>query len=135
DAVHQVFVEREHADMADDLERLILNRSAKFLRRPERFKLWPSRHDRDGFSQAMDPDPEWDSQHRIVDAHRFFRSETETWLAGEPDLDGNRPPGTEEERVEALSSALQDRLVVVAINLPYGADSQIIFETLNDRGT
>jgi hypothetical protein len=134
DAVQQVFVERGHQDMAEDLERLIMNAPAKFRGRPEQFKLWPSRNDRRGFAQAMDPKPDWAGQHRILDAHAFFRAETEGWLIGEPDLDGVQPPGTEEQRVEALSSVLQDRLVVVAINLPYGADSQIIFETLNDRG-
>lgn len=135
DAVQQVFAERGHTDMADDLERLIVNAPAKFQGKPEQFKLWPSRNDRAGFSQAMDPKSDWTGEHRIIDAHAFFRGETEAWLVGKPDLDGNQPPGTEEQRVEALSSALQDRLVVVAINLPFGADSQIIFETLNDRGT
>lgn len=135
DAVQQVFAERGHTDMADDLERLIVNGPSKFKGKPEQFKLWPSRNDRRGFSQAMDPKPDWAGEHRIIDAHAFFRGETEAWLVGKPDLDGNQPPGTEEQRVEALSSALQDRLVVVAINLPFGADSQIIFETLNDRGT
>ena len=37
--------------------------------------------------------------------------------------------------MEALSSTLQDRLVLVAIDLTGHDDSQLIFETRNDRGT
>lgn len=135
DAVQQVLQERGHEDLAEDLESLILNKSSKFKNRPERFKLWPSRHDREGFSQAMDPQSGWSGDHRIVGAHDFFRAEAHSWLEGAPDPDGDSPPGTEEARAEALTSTVMDRLVVVAINLTYGDDSQLIFETLNDRGT
>lgn len=135
DAVQEVLAKRGHTDFAEDLESLILNRSSKFKTRPERFKLWPSRNDRDGFSQAMDPKPTWTGTHSIVEAHDFFCTEAETWLAGAPDPDGNAPAGTEEGRAEALTSTVMDRLIVVAINLSYGDDSQLIFETLNDRGT
>lgn len=135
DAVQQVIAERGHEFMAEDLEGLILNKASVFKGRPERFKLWPSRYDQAAFSQAMDPEDEWAGEHRIIDAHRFFREEAETWLAGKPDPDGVVPPGSEEERVHALSSTLQHRLLVVAINLTGRDDSQLIFETLNDRGT
>lgn len=135
DAVHQVIEERGHELMAEDLEGLILNKASVFRGKPERFKLWPSKWDRDAFSQAMDPKTDWSGEHRIVAAHRFFREQTETWLAGEPDADGDAPPGDEEQRVYALSSTLQHRLRVVAINLAGSDDSQLIFETLNDRGT
>ena len=135
DAVHQVIAERGHEMMAEDLEGLILNRSSAFKGRPERFKLWPSRGDREGFAQAMDPAAGWIGDHRIIAAHQYFRMEAEAWLAGMPDADGAIPPGTEEERVYALSSTLQHRLLVVAINLTGHDDAQLIFETLNDRGT
>ena len=39
DAVQQVFAERGHVDMADDLERLIVNAPAKFKGKAEQFKL------------------------------------------------------------------------------------------------
>lgn len=121
--------------MAEDLEGLILNKASVFKGRPERFKLWPSRYDQAAFSQAMDPQERWVGEHRIVDAHRFFRQEAEAWLVGKPDPDGVVPPGSEEERVLALSSTLQHRLLVIAINLTGHDDSQLIFETLNYRGT
>ena len=71
-----------------------------------------------------------------MSAHVFFKHEAERWLVREPDDDGVVPPGVETLRVEALSSTLQDRLVVVAIDLTGHDDSQLIFETLpNDRGT
>ncbi|MGW3546999.1 DUF262 domain-containing protein [Janibacter hoylei] len=135
DAVHHVIDELGHDALASDLERLILNRGTKFAGRPERFKLWPSRHDRDGFAYAMDPNSSPEVSHRIVEAHAFFRAEAKAWLTAAPDADGRTPPGTEEERVEALSEALQNRLYVVAINLTGHDDAQLIFETLNDRGT
>ena len=70
-----------------------------------------------------------------MSAHVFFKHERERWLVGEPDDDGVVPPGVETLRVEALSSTLQDRLVLVAIDLSGHDDSQLIFETLNHRGT
>lgn len=51
------------------------------------------------------------------------------------DPDGKEPPGTEDARAHALSATLQDGLFLVAINLAGHDDAQLIFETLNDRGT
>lgn len=135
DAIQQVFVERGHGDLAEDLEGLILNSGNKFKGARERFKLWPSRADRAAFAQAMDPQPGWSGEHRILAAHTFFRQEAAAWLEGKPDLDGKVPPGDEPQRAEALSTVLQLRLVLVAINLVSSEESQLIFETLNDRGT
>ncbi|MFN2594085.1 MAG: DUF262 domain-containing protein, partial [Actinomycetota bacterium] len=135
DAVQAVIEEREHTLLAEDLEELILNRSKAFEGKPERFKLWPSKHDRAAFAQAMDPKSDDVGDHRILAAHAFFSQEARGWLVGSPDSDGNQPPGTEEQRATALSSTLQDGLYLVAINLTGHDDSQLIFETLNDRGT
>lgn len=135
DAVQEVVVGRGHEDQAESLEEVILNNSPRFSGKRERFKLWPSQADREAFASAMDPTGPSTSDHQISKAHRFFRGESERWIVGKPDDDGNRPPGTEELRVEALSSTLQDRLMLVAIDLTGHDDSQLIFETLNDRGT
>ena len=55
DAVQAVIAERGHDWLADDLEELILNRAKALAGTPERFKLRPSKHDREAFWQAMDP--------------------------------------------------------------------------------
>ena len=135
DAAQQVFEERGHEDFAEALEDLILNKSKVFQGKRERFKLWPSQADREAFSAAMAGDDHDGEDHRIIQAHRFFRREVESWLIGKPDEDGSVPPGNEELRAEALSSTLQDRLTVVAIDLSGHDNAQLIFETLNDRGT
>lgn len=135
DAVHEVVESRGHELHAEALEDLILNRSKAFHGKRERFKLWPSQADRQAFEFAMDPHGDWQGEHRVVEAHKFFRGEAAQWLTGKPDDDGLVPPGTEELRVEALSSTLQDRLTLIAIDLSGHDDSQLIFETLNDRGT
>lgn len=135
DAVHEVVSGRGHEDMAESLEELIINGSPRFAGKRERFKLWPSQADRAAFAHAMDPQGEAPSEHRVIEAHAFFRTEAERWICGKPDDDGALPPGTEDLRVEALSSTLSDRLVLVAIDLTGHDDAQLIFETLNDRGT
>jgi hypothetical protein len=137
DAVHEVVESRGYELHAEALEDLILNKSKAFVGKRERFKLWPSQADRQAFEFAMEPhgNEGWRGEHRVVDAHKFFRGETTRWLTGKPDDDGLVPPGTEELRVEALSSTLQDRLTLIAIDLSGHDDSQLIFETLNDRGT
>jgi hypothetical protein len=135
DAVHLVLDERDHELHAEALEDLILNKSKAFKGKRERFKLWPSQADRDAFTHAMDPSGTWKSEHRMIEAHTFFRNEAMRWITGVPDGDGVIPAGTEGLRVEALSSTLQDRLTLIAIDLSGPDDSQLIFETLNDRGT
>lgn len=135
DAVHAAALGRGHEVEAEQLEELILNKANRFARRPERLKLWPTRTDRAAFEHAMEHDGAGDIEHRIVEAHCFFRREVEDWLAGKADDDDETPPGQEQDRVEALANVMQHRLFVVAINLTGYDNDQVIFETLNDRGT
>lgn len=83
----------------------------------------------------MDSNGELSGDHRIIEAHRFFNNEALNWVSRILDEDRQLPQGDESLRVEALSSTLQDRLVLVAIDLTGHDDAQLIFETLNDRGT
>jgi hypothetical protein len=72
---------------------------------------------------------------QIMRAHEFFKTEAERWLCGDADEDGKLPPGDEFSRARELTETLAARLVVVAIDLTGDDDAQLIFETLNDRGT
>lgn len=134
DAVHEAVLSRGHEVEAEAIEELILNQAKRFAGRPERFKLWPSRSDRAAFEYAMDKTGSHAGDHLIVEAHEFFRTEVGNWLAGVVD-EGEEAAGDEKGRVAALADVVQSRLYVVAINLTGHDDDQVIFETLNDRGT
>ncbi|RBY91045.1 DUF262 domain-containing protein [Blastococcus sp. TF02A-30] len=136
DAVNAAVSARGHEDEAEALEELILNKANRFAGKPERFKLWPARSDRAAFEYAMSDDHGvWaGDDHLIVEAHQFFRGEVHDWLAGVVP-EGEIEVGDEKARVRALADVMQTRLFLVAINLTAQDDDQVIFETLNDRGT
>ncbi|MGN5734698.1 DUF262 domain-containing protein [Arthrobacter psychrochitiniphilus] len=136
DAVQSVLHEGGHAEEAERLEELILNRQSAYQGTAHRFKLWPSQANRSEFVHAMDPtEPSPGEPGQIKGAHDFFRGEANRWIAGLPDDDDEVPPGTAAERAAQLANTLVSRLVVVAIDLSGDDDAQLIFETLNDRGT
>jgi hypothetical protein len=136
DAVQGVLHESGHEEEAERLEELIRNKQAVYQGTAQRFKLWPSQANRSEFVHAMDPtEPDPREPGQIKGAHDFFRAEANRWIAGLSDDDGQVPPGTAAERAEQLAETLATRLVVVAIDLTGDDDAQLIFETLNDRGT
>lgn len=137
DAAQAATEEHGHEE-AEDLAVLVLNRSRRLAGMPERFKVWPSRTDRAAFEAAMDPVPSSasvDPESRPLKAHRYFRERVARWLVGDIDEALGDVVGSQDERAHALSAALQDRLGLVAITLDESDDDQLIFETLNDRGT
>lgn len=132
DAAQLVIERSNHEDVAESLQELVLNDSRRFRATPKRFKLWPSRIDRAAFESVMDNELSVPSQladSRIPQAHEFFRSAITEWseVIGDPDKVG--------ERLAALARVLQQHLQIVAIDLSGNDDDQLIFETLNDRGT
>lgn len=125
----------------DESVRWLLKISANDeLRDPEsdeRFKVWPTNVDRPAFRIAADPrstdDPSRKAQaarasgaSRIADAYEFFAKEFAAWIAAE---------GEAEPRRRALRDVLRDWLYLVVIDLEKDDEAQIIFETLNARGT
>ncbi len=134
DAAHAAVVELGYEEEAEFLEDLIVNSAKRFAGTKDRFKLWPSRADRAAFEAAMDDDAVPGPEHRITEAHRFFVAEVRRWIIEGAD-EGETPVGAQDERARALSHVLQQRLFIVAINLGLSDDDQLIFETLNDRGT
>ena len=134
DAAHAAVADLGYEEEAEALEELIVNSGKRFAGTKNRFKLWPSRADRDAFEAAMDDAATAVADHRITEAHNFFASEVRRWVVDGADV-GETPVGSEAERARALTEVLQLRLRLVAINLGLPDDDQLIFETLNDRGT
>lgn len=90
---------------------------------PARWKVWPTNADQSQFTQAMTTG---NGDGQLVKARRWFEHEVVTWLREAPDL---------EHRIAALVSALREKLRLVVIDLEKEDDAQVIFETLNGRGT
>ena len=123
---------KEHgADNAEALLNLFLHNTAQLVHTDhpyERYKVWPSLPDRDGFKKifAAKLPPERADEHRLLVARRYFDDEVRAWLS-----ESTKPV----ERADALVIALRERLGLVEIQLEAQDDAQVIFETLNDRGT
>lgn len=134
DAVQLVTQEHGDEDDAETLMELVANNAKRFRSTSKRFKLWPSRIDRPAFEHVMDNDLKVSQDlagSRIAMAHDFFRRCVRDWAG----IDGGGEPGHIVSRLRLLAEVVQQQLVVVAINLDQKDDDQLIFETLNDRGT
>src|SRR5207237_7251295 len=70
-----------------------------------------------------------DRRNRVDEAYGFFCGAINEWLADEQDAEARL------ERLTTLRTTLSDLLKVVSITLEPGDNAQIIFETLNARGT
>ncbi len=132
DAAQLVIEEHGDEEDAESVQELVYNGARRFRNTPSRFKLWPSRVDRHAFEYVMDNELEVTSQasaSRIHQAHSFFISEIRKWA----DVSGD--PDKAKARLATLAQVLQQHLQIVSINLSPTDDDQLIFETLNDRGT
>ncbi len=129
DAVQFVLEERRIKQPATRLAKLVLNdRDLVGEDGTHIFKLWPTITDRDAFRHAMDNGLAVNEHENslIVQAHEFFQQEVRHWL-GEAE--------ESVQRVAALETALTAMLNLVVIDLNQYEDPNVIFETLNARGT
>jgi len=139
---------REHFAAPSDeclrrrLDRLTCNEDAGPTSE-QRFKVWPTNLDRPAFASLMDTGS--DSKRstasrieaarevavgdgRVVDAYAYFHDVLGKWL-GEAGVDAAALRGT------TLIDVLRQRLNLVVIDLGDDDEAQVIFETLNARGT
>jgi hypothetical protein len=102
------------------------------------FKVWPTNADRNAFQRVMDCDSpkslleEYGKdaaaaslEAPIPDCYLYFHRQVTEWLGA----------NAGEARISALYVTLRERLRLVVIDLDHGDDAQMIFETLNARGT
>ena len=130
DAIQQTCEERDLKPAATRLSKLVTNDEDLVGYDNYRvFKLWPTRSDREAFRHAMDnglavSDFE-DSL--IVQAHEFFQEQLKKWL--------DDAVASEKDSIDALETAVTAMLQMVVIDLGTEDDPNVIFETMNARGT
>lgn len=143
------------ADDAALLDDLVKNNPVKAKEATDQWKVWPTNADRAGFVAAMSAEPSQNGSHnaRIQRAVAFFEQRAAEYLAGDEHDAEDPAPGAEEDipdlastgegtvapevalRAERIRITLCDLLKVVSITLEDTDNAQIIFETLNARGT
>ena len=123
------------------IEKLVRNNHPLSTQAYESFKVWPTNADRADFEAIMDAaDRAAVQKHygktrdassvgrNIPDAYLYFQRAVAAWLID----DGAT---TRDARIAALYSAVRDNARLVVIDLDEKDDAQLIFETLNARGT
>lgn len=129
-ATRAVAEEMGSDDVAEELGELIANRG-RAAEGDLRLKVRPSRRDRDAFTSTIDSGAHEKASSGISGAWRYFHDRVGTWVSDE----GEAGEGTQVERLQALQTCLESLLYVVSINLDQSDNAQVIFETLNARGT
>lgn len=117
---------------AQALRVLILNEVAIAEQPDEVFKVWPTDRDQAAFRAAMANEvvlPSDLAESRVAKAHAFFVEQVTEWAEVTGDVQKCR------QRLNVLVRALRDHLKLVVIDLEPGDNAQVIFETLNHRGT
>jgi hypothetical protein len=129
-AARSLAVERGLGAPRQMFEKLLFNDEFLVRNAGDQYKVFPTQRDAIAFREALgDGIAAASGSHRMHAAYRFFRLSIDQWAA-----DGGE--GSEyARRLEGLSTAIWKRLVLVTIDLDPGDNAQIIFETLNARGT
>lgn len=121
--------------------KLIRNQHPLSTEEYESYKIWPTNADRDDYQTVMESDDRAallkaygvrsDAKsvgRNIPDGYLFFHDAISEWLA---ENDG----AEKDKKIPALYSAIRDNVRLVVIDLDEKDDAQLIFETLNARGT
>ena len=122
---------------------LVTNKASKVDHSYEAYKIWPTNSDRKAFElvhksyspSAVDnsvkehPELERES-HQIIKGYKFFHRQLNKWF-DEMLVDGH----SLDDCLDVLWQVMRNHLQLVVIDLDSEDESQVIFETLNARGT
>lgn len=132
-AVHAVATDLDHAESASLVEKLMYNDTDLTTTETDRLKVWPIEADQEAFIDVLTfSDPEsnhtdLDGEDNLEECFRYFRGEIRAWAeSGEEST---------EDHLDALVTTMWHLIRVVVIDLESNDDAQVIFETLNARGT
>lgn len=132
DAAQEVAELFGHPMDAQALRVLVLN-DASIAKHPDHvFKVWPTDRDQAAFRAAMTNGAVAPKEHAsslVSEAHAFFVNAIHSWAGIKADAEAAK------ERLHALVTALRDYLKLVRIDLEPDDNAQVIFETLNHRGS
>ena len=96
------------------------------------FKVWPTNSDRDCFRSIMCNESlstlNADVSMKLATAMQYFHSVINSWVSAISDEEKN-------SQFTSLVTSLRNHLKIVAIDLDSDDNAQVIFETLNARGT
>lgn len=132
-AIHSVATDLDHKESASLVEKLMYNDKDLTDTDTDRLKVWPIEADQDAFIAVTTfSDPESDrselgGDENLKECFQYFSDETHEWAESGDE--------STEEHLDALVTTLWYLLRVVVINLESNDDAQVIFETLNARGT
>lgn len=126
---------------------LTANKKSRIVQETERYKVWPTNSDRDAFirthcagspAKVLAEFPNKKSVSRtgkmIPDAYLYFSEQLRNWLAGDLS-DEELSDKTQDDYLETLWNVIKAHLQLVVIDIDKDDESQVIFETLNARGT
>ncbi|WP_188711015.1 GmrSD restriction endonuclease domain-containing protein [Microbacterium faecale] len=129
-AMYSSFEYRGFSSLARRILPLTENSQDERTKDEDRYKVWPTNRDREGFAAVMSlpvAAQYSDIAHtRMRDAHEFFTGSITEWLGDGDDV---------ERRAASLADSVMTRLEIASITLEANEDAQAIFETLNARGT
>jgi Protein of unknown function DUF262 len=138
-AFEDVVAEREFESWRQALHNLTRNNHPPRQRPQQDFKIWPTNADRDDFRRTLEAGSPAALRgsygarsnagsvgRQIPDAYLYFFGVIDEWLGHDQDC---------EARLAALYGALYENVRLVVIDLDEKDDAQLIFETLNARGT
>lgn len=121
--------------------KLIRNEHPLSTKDSENFKIWPTNADRKDYRTVMETSDRKAILkfygvrsnaeavgRNIPDAYLFFQDVISKWLSKDDGF-------SKQKKIETLYSAIRDNVRLVVIDLDGMDDAQLIFETLNARGT
>ena len=143
--LRDVCTECNQQALADECQQYLINVGLMAEPEVEKYKVWPTRLDRDQFKVVIDSRSRADLEKRhplrrirgtrkfeprplMVECYLFFHEQIQDFLTN-PDFSYSV-----EEKLKRLYQALRGSLQVVTIELEGQDDPQVIFETLNARG-
>lgn len=135
-AIRDLCGKHNNNKLYDRFDGLVSNKRSKVDLDEEAYKVWPTNSDRLAFkvvheinsydvNQIIEIDEKIKSS-QIFRAYQYFTRMLESWFVEHDDID---------ECLDALWEVAREYLQIVVIDLQSQDEAQVIFETLNARGT